>query len=601
MLSAEEGAKIVAFLAARLPQRERWERLGEIVVQLPEGERDDALRHAYLEVEKQVLAQRESGWTDRHDIRKKIGDHFRLRRAMPSSFTVLFLSRTAQIFFAARFLLEALWERGGWEAGRKRRILLDVVEDAPLGKIHAFGKDEWRTAFAAFEGLAEQKREAELVDAFKRAIGRTYHELVLERGEDRARIVIEEAIRRLRDDLGTMEGLSGVLAVLPEGVLEEERIALAPREELAEAIARQTQEMKGKNIALVYEAKRLHETIRALEQAKAQAEAMASAQQEFITVVSHQFRTPLAAIRWEADAILDAARDRSEFDEARQIAGAVRERSLFLIGVLENIFDLLSIESGRYKISVKFGTLRDAVVEACNEFTREVRQRKVALRWEAQEEGRTVFDPVAIGRVLRILVINALQFSSEGDTVTVAVSRRGYPGRVAEFVVSVQDSGIGIRPEDRPRIFEKFFRAKNAVAKAPNGAGIALYIAKRIVEFHGGRMWAESAGLGAGATFFFALPERRVEQKVEARGREKAEAASGTGAGARDGAPLPARPKTPSVSKAPAPPSSSTPPIPEKPSANPPAWPKPLRRGEGPPRFQPGVSPTDPHDPLLGI
>jgi signal transduction histidine kinase len=79
--------------------------------------------------------------------------------------------------------------------------------------------------------------------------------------------------------------------------------------------------------------------------------------------------------------------------------------------------------------------------------------------------------------------------------------------RAGEIVVSVKDSGIGIKPEDQPRVFEKFKQVGDTLTDKPQGTGLGLPISKEIVEHHGGRMWVESA-IGSGSTFYFSLPAR---------------------------------------------------------------------------------------------
>jgi signal transduction histidine kinase len=112
-----------------------------------------------------------------------------------------------------------------------------------------------------------------------------------------------------------------------------------------------------------------------------------------------------------------------------------------------------------------------------------------------------VADRGQIERVLTNLVDNALRASTAGGTVTVAARSDG--GRV---VFSVEDTGRGIRPEQLPRLFEKFSRAPGSPG---DGAGLGLYIARRIVEAHGGRIWARSEP-GRSTIFAFSLPIRHV-------------------------------------------------------------------------------------------
>jgi signal transduction histidine kinase len=265
-------------------------------------------------------------------------------------------------------------------------------------------------------------------------------------------------------------------------------------------------ELKGKNIALIAEANQLHETIRELKEAKERLEAMASAQRDFITVVSHQFRTPLAAIRWQSDMLLETTSGKPELHDIAAMAELIHERSVFLIDVLENIFDLLAIEAGEFQLSRSPTKLSVLVEKACGEREKDAERKHLTLMRRINADDELLLDPNVIHRVLTVLLVNAINYSNDGGTVEISVDRRSGGERGSEMIVSVRDEGIGIRPEDRPRIFEKFFRAKNAVATVPDGAGIALYLAKRMVELHGGKIWVESPGMGGGSTFFFTIP-----------------------------------------------------------------------------------------------
>jgi signal transduction histidine kinase len=110
-------------------------------------------------------------------------------------------------------------------------------------------------------------------------------------------------------------------------------------------------------------------------------------------------------------------------------------------------------------------------------------------------------DPERIIQVLLNLLGNALQYTPSGGQVTVRAQREG-----REVIIEVQDTGIGIAAEHLPQIFERFYRVDKSRSRTGGGSGIGLTIARHLVEAHGGRIWAESPGLGKGSTFTFTLP-----------------------------------------------------------------------------------------------
>lgn len=511
-LSPEKEVAIIEYLARQIPGETIAPEFRETALKLRGGTQDDFLRRFYLDLEARLLARRIPEWSNIATIREKLGDRFGIAHVFPSGFTMLFAPRSAQYMALLKLFLEGFWQHVGWDSVTRVRILHEAAAGTPLETMLDISEAAWAEAFSGFLQLPVKEREIVILGAFQRSIERSFGDFLKEQGGGRAKIAAEAVARTLQKEFATVDAISGLLPVLPKGVLQEERLTFAPRAELAQAVTRQTQEMRGKNIALVYEAERLQETIFELQKAKEQAEAMASAQQDFITVVSHQFRTPLAAIRWQTEALLDIASQKPELAQVVEAANIVRERVAFLVGVLENIFDLLVIDSGRFQVHIDRHPLPVLLQGVCMEMEEEAGRRKMTITCEAGELPAYAFDLQAISRVLRILGTNALQYSEEGDTVTFRAVHTIHPERGAEILVSVGDHGIGIRSEDRPKIFEKFFRGHNAVMKVPDGAGIALYIAKRIVEFHGGKMWVESKGTGLGSTFSFTIPEQTGTQ-----------------------------------------------------------------------------------------
>lgn len=514
ILSPGDAVKIISFLARRIPDERVDPEFSHTIAGLRGRARSDFLRRLYLDLESRFLTVGDGQFPDHTMLRARITQEVKLDRFYPDGFSLLFQSRASQLYGLLQQLLENLWERSGWTEELILTVLHEAAANTPLGAMRHVSEGDWRRACGAYAKRPPRERENIVLRDFQRVIERTFRDLVKERGEARARVLVEEVVRHLQQEFATVDALSGILVVLPPEILPDERIALAPREELAEAVTRQMREMRGKNIALVYEARQLQAAVRDLQEAKSRLEAMASAQQDFITVVSHQFRTPLAAIRWQAEALADMVAERSELADIADPAKTVHERAVFLIGVLENIFDLLEIDSGRFTLYRKERPFSATFSAVCEEYTKEAARQSIQLDCSAEENMPDVsHDADALKRVLSILIRNAIQYSSEDGTIEVKAWRALDPIVGAELAVSVQDSGIGIRPEDRPKIFEKFFRGHNAQRKIPDGEGIALYIAKRIVEFHGGKLWVDSRGEGLGSTFYFTIPEQGATQE----------------------------------------------------------------------------------------
>jgi histidine kinase len=110
-------------------------------------------------------------------------------------------------------------------------------------------------------------------------------------------------------------------------------------------------------------------------------------------------------------------------------------------------------------------------------------------------------DEGRIGQVLLNLVGNALQYTPAGGQVRIHARRQG-----SAVILTVEDTGIGLAPDQLPHIFERFYRVDRSRSRAGGGSGIGLTIARHLVEAHGGQIWAASDGLGRGSTFSFTLP-----------------------------------------------------------------------------------------------
>lgn len=468
--------------------------------------RANLLRKLYLDVEGELRRYPNSPWRDMQVLRDEMAEKFKLEKYLPDGFTVVFLKRGGQIFWLYRTLFETIWSKAEWPPERIQQVLTTAMEGTPLEDVHVVSDAGWGVGYRAFKKIAPGKQEDVLLATFQRLQERVYSELIKELGESRARIVLEKSAREMNTEFRSVDAMPDVMQALPRGILEEERISYASREELQDTVMRQMKELQGKNMALLAEAKQLHETIQSLEHAKDRSEAMTKAQQDFIQVVMHQFRTPLAALRWQAEALAEFSSDHEEFADLASMSDVLRQRSSFLAGQLENIFDLLALQSGDYRVQPEPLDLEKMLASVCGESRKDADRRAISLICESEGAPMVLADSDALRRVLRILMTNALGYTDENGSVLVTYETVKRKEGGEEARVHIKDTGIGIRPDDRPKLFKKFFRAKNAITRVPDGAGIALFIAKRIVELHNGRMWADSPGDGEGATFSFVLP-----------------------------------------------------------------------------------------------
>jgi two-component system phosphate regulon sensor histidine kinase PhoR len=218
---------------------------------------------------------------------------------------------------------------------------------------------------------------------------------------------------------------------------------------------------------------------------------------EFVANVSHELRTPLTSIRAVVETLEAGAIDDPSVstDFLRRIVGEVDRLAL----LVDELLDLARLESGRVQLRVE--VIEPAVVlrTGVERLRAQVERARLDLELEVEPGLPLVrVDRPRIEQVLLNLIHNAIKFTPPGGRIVVAGRRTG-----ETIEVAVRDNGIGVGPDELPRLFERFYKADKA--RRSEGTGLGLAIAKHIVLAHGGAIWAESVP-GEGATFFFSLP-----------------------------------------------------------------------------------------------
>lgn len=232
------------------------------------------------------------------------------------------------------------------------------------------------------------------------------------------------------------------------------------------------------------------------------------AKSDFIDIVSHQFRTPLSVVRWQAEVLQDSLKKKKALLGETEQASLTKiyDQTLFLINLLSEIFDVLAIEGGKLVLDKKARFLWETVDEAVKDFSLAFVQKKINVVWEREKIAplETEYDEMKIKNVLKILLNNALKYTKEGGSVEIKMDKKDIGGKIYSWV-SVKDNGVGIHIDDIDKVFAKFFRSEDAKLMSPEGTGLGLYVAKKFIEAHGGKIWLESS-LGAGTAAHFILP-----------------------------------------------------------------------------------------------
>jgi len=243
---------------------------------------------------------------------------------------------------------------------------------------------------------------------------------------------------------------------------------------------------------------------------------------ELLSTVSHELRTPLVSIKGYAETLLREDVTWSE-DERREFLRCIDEESDRLRSLIDDLLQMSQIEAGKLRISQQRVVLGRLAQRVARKARHQTHNHSISVSFPGDLPPVDA-DPKRVEQVLTNLIQNAIKYSPRGGAIKVrglaATARHGggfdFPGdRPSHVVVAVADEGVGIPPEHRERIFDRFYRVDGKLARETGGSGLGLAICKGLVEAHGGAIWVESPGVmvrageaGTGSTFYFSLPVR---------------------------------------------------------------------------------------------
>ena len=221
---------------------------------------------------------------------------------------------------------------------------------------------------------------------------------------------------------------------------------------------------------------------------------------EFISLASHQLKTPLASMKWFGEMLLNG--DVGQMSaEQKDLVNTIYESNERLIALVNRLLNISRIESGRFILEPQDTNITELVHDVVKELQPRYEPKKQEIIKIIPESIPTIkVDPKLIRHTYMNLLTNAIKYTPEGGKVTVTLKLEG-----DNLMSSVRDTGMGIPSHQHEQIFKKFFRADNAAKVETDGTGLGLYLAKQIVEKSGGSIGFESSE-GGGSRFWFSLP-----------------------------------------------------------------------------------------------
>lgn len=230
---------------------------------------------------------------------------------------------------------------------------------------------------------------------------------------------------------------------------------------------------------------------------------------QFISDVSHELRTPLTAIKGYVDVLLLTASHNLTPDQLNYL-NIIKNNTNRLRALIEDILEFSRPDSKK-KLTFTQVDIPTVIDEVVQSLRLEYERKGMTVRIDASPAlPYVIADPKRVGQIIFNLFSNAVKYTYEGGSITV----RAFVNRANMIQIEVEDTGVGMSPEQLKKLFRPFYRADNPLRDVAGGTGLGLSIAKQLVEMHGGEIWVTSE-LGKGSTFSFAIPLRQAANNTD--------------------------------------------------------------------------------------
>lgn len=241
-----------------------------------------------------------------------------------------------------------------------------------------------------------------------------------------------------------------------------------------------------------------------LEKANLQLKELDQQKTEFLSIASHQLRTPLSVLKGYIELIQDGVYGKPT-KEILQVLANMDKSNERLVKLIDNFLDISRIEQGRTKYIFQDANLNELINGVVNELHERSSGKGLKIQFTPAKEGDSLIniDEEKVRHVVFNFVDNAIKYSDKG--VIKVSTEPEYQG----LTVRIKDDGLGFDEVDQANLFQKFYRGENVKGVNVDGTGLGLYVCRKFIEAHNGRIWAHSKGKGHGSEFGFWLPHKR--------------------------------------------------------------------------------------------
>lgn len=255
-----------------------------------------------------------------------------------------------------------------------------------------------------------------------------------------------------------------------------------------------------------------------LEKANVELKKLDKQKTEFLSIASHQLRTPLSIIKGYIELLEDGVYGKPG-RKMKKIFTDIDQTNERLVELVEHFLDVSRMEQGRANYNFSKGNdLSEVVDGVVQELSQRAESKGFTLSWKKlRSKVDAYMDAEKIRHVVFNYVDNAIKYGIKGNIVVTLKKQE------KKVYFTVKDHGTGFNENDHANLFKKFSRGDNVVGTNVNGTGLGIYVCKQFIEAHGGKVWAESEGLGKGSTFGFVIPLNKtsVHKKMEKNGNQK--------------------------------------------------------------------------------